>query len=68
MSNLFPFVRQSAISFAARVISASSVFNDRSVSIDPLIALLRIEEESGIGMDVCDKKMVRDRGSEPLTP
>jgi hypothetical protein len=26
---------------------------------------LRIEEESRIGMDVCDKKMVRDRGSEP---
>jgi len=38
------------------VISASSVFNDRSVSIDLLIAWSRIEEESGIGMDVCDKR------------
>jgi len=60
---LFPFVRQSAISFAARVISASSVFNDRSVSIELLIAWSRIEEESGIGMDVCDKKWWAIEGS-----
>jgi hypothetical protein len=60
---LFPFVRQSAISFAARVISASRVFNDRNVSIDPLIAWSRIEEESGIGMDVYDKKWCAIEGS-----
>jgi hypothetical protein len=58
---LFPFVKQSAIKSAARATSDSSFFNDCSVSIEPLMALSRIEEESGMEMTVEAKNGARYR-------
>ena len=56
MSNLFPFVRQSAIKSAARATAGWSFFNDCSVSIEPFIAWSRIEEESGMEMIIVEAK------------
>ena len=67
-SNLFPARKHCSIRSAAFATCASRLTSDSSVWIELLIAWWKIEEESLIKVQVSDKKLVRDRGFEPLTP